>query len=360
MMRAAMRPRRLFASTGLIFALSAFAAAGCSPRGESSAPAATPPPAAQAEFAAGTKVEVQRNGKWLAATVVQPFGDRWLVTYEGWGPEWNEQVGSDRLRAVQVTYGAGDKVLVQMANRLAAAEIVMQAGPQLWRVHYDGYGMEVGEIVGPARLRRPFTAAAAKAIGDAVGVEFQGQVLAGKVLAIAAANRFVVRFPAFGPDYDQEVTADRFRPVPAETAGSSPPPALAAAGPKAPGGPGTAPGPGSASSGFAVNDQVLVSQRSGWLLATVHAASPNGTYKVHYEGAASGDDEMSGDRLLKAPQPLKGQKYQANQNVYVEWHGMFVGGKVLKESDPGTYKIRYEGLGPDADEVLPAKRLRPR
>ncbi len=328
--------------------------AGCSPRGSAEPEPAAAPTAPQAEappqFSAGSKVEVQRNSKWLPATVVQTAGDKWLVSYEGWGPEWNETVGADRIRALPVVYKPGDKVLVQMANRLAAAEIVMQATPNLWRVHYDGYGPEVGEIVGPARLRQPFSGKALHAVGDPVGVEFQGQVLGGKILQVAAADRFVVRFPTFGPDYDQEVTNDRLRPAPPEGATPAPPaPSVAVAV--------AAKGPGGA---FAVNDQVFVSQRNGWVLATVHAPGASGTWKVHYEGPIAGDDDVATDRLMKAPQPLKGQKYTANQTVYIEWHGMFVSGKVLKEADPGAYKVRYDGLGPEADEVLPAKRLRPR
>ncbi len=347
-----MRARSFLAPTTIALALLASA---CSPRGSGEPEPAAAPTAAQAEappkYTAGTKVEVQRNNKWLPGTIVQVAGDKWLVAYEGWGPEWNETVGADRLRALPVVYNKGDKVLVQMANRLAAAEIVMQATPQLWRVHYDGYGPEVGEIVGPARLKRPFTGKSPHAIGDAVGVEFQGQVLAGKVLQVAAADRFIIRFPAFGPDYDQEVTLDRVRPAPPEGATGSPPSPTVAVAVKGP-------GPAATGGAFAVNDQVFVSQRNGWVLATVHAAGANGTWKVHYEGPISGDDDVAADRLMKAPQGLKGQKYQPNQPVYIEWHGMFVGGKVLKEADPGAYKVRYDGLGPESDEVLPAKRLR--
>jgi Agenet domain len=348
-----MLARSFLAPTAL--ALTLFASA-CSPRGSGEPEPAAAPTAAQAEappkLAVGTKVEIQRNNKWLPGAVVQVTGDKWLVSYDGWGSEWNETVAAERIRALPVVYKTGDKVLVQMANRLAAAEIVMQATPTLWRVHYDGYGPEVGEIVGPARLKPPFAGKSAHAIGDAVGVEFQGQVLAGKVLQVAAADRFIVRFPAFGPDYDQEVTLDRVRPAPPEGAAAPTPTVAVAVAAK---GPGAAPAPAGT---FAVNDQVFVSQRNGWVLATVHAPGANGTWKVHYEAPISGDDDVAADRLMKAPQPLKGQKYQANQPVYIEWHGMFVGGKVLKEADPGAYKVRYDGLGPESDEVLPAKRLR--
>ncbi len=41
----------------------------------------------------------------------------------------------------------------------------------------------------------------------------------------------------------------------------------------------------------------------------------------------------------------------------VEWHGVYVPGKVLKEESKGFYRIRFDGQGPEADEAVAVKRL---
>jgi hypothetical protein len=355
-------------------ALSLFVVA-CSAR--ATEPQTPPPAAANPDFATGAKVEVQRNRQWFPATVIQPFGDRFLIHYEGFGNEWNETVGLDRIRALPGPgsardYKVGERVLVVMANRHAAAEITAQAGPTSWRVHFDGYGPDVGEVVGPDRLRRPFTGTSPHPVGSPVGVEFNGQVLGGKVLAVTAADKWIVRFPSFGPDYDQEVGPNRIRPAPGEAPAAAPPPPVAAAPspppppaptapakPEKPAPPAAAP-PITGAAPLKVGDPIFVSQRGpSYLPATITGSGP-GTWKVRYEFGAIGEDEVPHDRAVRAQPPLKGQKYTANQPVFIEWHGLYVVGKVLKEADPGHYKVRFEGHGPEADENVAVRRLRPR
>jgi len=53
-------------------------------------------------------------------------------------------------------------------------------------------------------------------------------------------------------------------------------------------------------------------------------------------------------------------KYQPNDPVFVEWHGMFAAGRVLKEAGRAEYTVRFDGMGPEADETVSVKRLRPR
>jgi hypothetical protein len=76
--------------------------------------------------------------------------------------------------------------------------------------------------------------------------------------------------------------------------------------------------------------------------------------------ASAGEEEVAGDRVSRLPAPLKGAPYAANQNVWIEWHGMYVPGRIVKEATKGQYKVRFEGQGPEMDEVVLAKRLRPR
>ncbi|MEY3775911.1 MAG: hypothetical protein RLZZ129_2691 [Verrucomicrobiota bacterium] len=62
-------------------------------------PAGAPLPAALGGLAAGSKVEVQWNGRWFPATIKSVAGSgRWRISYDGYGSQWDEEVGPDRLR----------------------------------------------------------------------------------------------------------------------------------------------------------------------------------------------------------------------------------------------------------------------
>ena len=106
-----------------------------------------------------------------------------------------------------------------------------------------------------------------------------------------------------------------------------------------------------------VGDAVVVSQRGVFFPATITAAGSGGAWKIRFEGSAT-DEEVAADRVKRASLPGKGEKLQPNQLVLIEWHGLYVPGKVLKEQDKGQYKVRFDGQGPEADEIVPVKRLR--
>jgi hypothetical protein len=51
------------------------------------------------DWKAKEEVEVEWHGSWWPAVVVEKRGgSRWLVHYEGYGDDWDEVVGSDRIR----------------------------------------------------------------------------------------------------------------------------------------------------------------------------------------------------------------------------------------------------------------------
>lgn len=369
--------------------LTAALAVGCAP--STSAPPSDPSTAAVPSFGAGdmppgTHVQVARQGQWYAAVVVQPLGEgRFLVHYDNTGNEWNEPVGPERIKPLGAStsaggpardYHPGEKVLVSYQNRLLFADVVTQVSADSWRVHYDGYGAEAGETVGPERLRRPFAGPTAHNVGSAVTVDVNGQSVAGKVLAASAADHWVVRFEAFGPQYDQDVAADRIKvaavaPPPAPTvaplpAPPKPPEAKPEAKPEKPakaekpvekpkpavvdGAPAAPPGPP------AVGESVLVTQRGAWFSATVTAVGA-GTAKVKF--ASGGEEEIPADRIVRDPGSLKGLHFQPAQLVLVDYKGVWVPGKVLRPEGK-DYKIRFDGQGPEGDEVIGPKRLRPR
>lgn len=349
---------------------------------------ATPPPQdpssaslSGAEYAPGSHVLVSRGGMWLPGTVVRPTADgRFVVSYDGYGPQYDEPVGTDRLRAVAqptANYQAGDKVLVTAQGRTLLADVVQVVSPTQFRVHYDGYGPEVAEVVAPDRIKRPFAGLSPHAAGESVFIDVNGTPLPAKVLAAVSETRWIVRFDGFNAQYDQEVSTDRFRaappppPPPPVAAPPAPPPAEVATkddkGKKGKKGkdkdqpkdaPPAAPPPVVAGPPK-VGDPVFVNQRGAWVPATISAAGANGAWKVKYD--AGGEEEVGSDRAALALGVQKNGPYTTNQPVFIEWHGMFFPAKVLKEGGAkGTYKVRYDGRGPEDDEILPKARIRPR
>jgi len=130
--------------------------------------------------AQGPDVEVLYGDVWYPASVVrQTAPDRWRIAYAGYGHEWDEVVGPERLRppgSGQPSSGgdgstappAGSK-RVRAPARLAVGTAVLVAWGGHWyaahvvgpgadaaataRISYDGYDHAWDEDVGPERLR---------------------------------------------------------------------------------------------------------------------------------------------------------------------------------------------------------------
>ena len=51
-----------------------------------------------AELPAGTPVMVNWQGEWYPATVLKSRGARYYINYDGWGANFDEWVGPDRIR----------------------------------------------------------------------------------------------------------------------------------------------------------------------------------------------------------------------------------------------------------------------
>jgi Agenet domain len=351
-------------------------ASACAP------PKAASPPENSAAFtplpdlSPGTPVLVERNGQWLPAVIMGRVGpDRVVVHYDGSDPTWDEQVGLDRLRLAPTNgpsdYRVGEKVLVTAQGRWLLAEVIQQLGPDTWRVHYDGYGVEVSENVKLDRLRRPFSGLTAHPPGEPVAVDLGGRLLGASILVPVAADRWLVRLDGFGPEYDQEVTADRLRLRP-----RAPVDATAPAQPAAPAVPASAPSPAlpnaaTPARSFQTNDDVLVAHRGVYHLAAIIGPGANGRWRVRYKSSAVGnesitsdaDEEVAADRLSRfasAEKEKKGARLALNQSVFVEYHGLFFPGRIVKIVEKGQFRIRYDNFGPEADEVIPTRRIRTR
>ncbi len=148
-------------------------------------------------------------------------------------------------------------------------------------------------------------------------MDVKGQSVAGKVLAASAADHWVVRFEAFGPQYDQEVGVDRIKvAAPLRCLPSRPPSPRrwsrrpsprptssrrSRASPRRPPSPSRPPSkarPRRRAGPPAVGEAVLVSLRGAWFSAAVTALGA-GTAKVKF--AAGGEEEVAADRILRDP-----------------------------------------------------------
>jgi hypothetical protein len=194
-----------------------------------------------------------------------------------------------------------------------------------------------------------------------------------KVIAAVAADKWLVRFDGAGPQYDQVIGADRIKetpapavtmpviaPQPSATADAGKPPEKngkdkpGKAPAKTPDATPAAPAP------LKAGDAVLVLIRAVYYPAKiVSAGAAAGSWKVRVDGAAA-DEEATSDHVVRMNDPLKGVKYNPNQAVFVEWHGVYGPAKVVQAAGGGAYKVRAEGKGAESDEVVPATRMRPR
>jgi hypothetical protein len=332
-------------------------------------PPSVPPSSADSrrpDLSPGSPILVRRGALWIPARVVGPAGpERLVVQYEGYGPEWNEPVSFDRIKArppesLARDYRIGERVLVLAAsNKLFVAEIVQQIAADRWRVHYDGYGPEVAEDVGPDRLRRPHTGPSSLAIGQAVGVRTGTSVLPAKVAAIVAPDRWIVRFAGMGPESDQEVGPDRVVAPPA-TAGMGSERYVDPLGSPQEAAP--PPPPPSSDRPIAPGDEVFVSHRGAYHSAIVIAAGTDGMIRVRYAtpGDGAAEESVPAARVRAAPSAgSNAAPFQPDQKVFIEWHGMFFPGRIVRAAGKGMYRVRFDAVGPEADEVVPARRLRP-
>jgi hypothetical protein len=102
---------------------------------------------------AGRRVEAQWQGKWWPAYVLQVSSGKTQVHYAGFGAEWDEWLGPDRVRAYKPRQlAAGTPIEVDWQDKWWPAKVV-DSGLGLHLINYDGFGKEWDEWVGPRRIR---------------------------------------------------------------------------------------------------------------------------------------------------------------------------------------------------------------
>jgi hypothetical protein len=118
--------------------------------------------ASAATCAVGDKAHVLWKGTWYPASVLKAKGTECFIHYDGYGSNWDEWVGPDRIRVTSSgaptptmasAFGEGDAVSVLWKGTWYPAHVLKVQGGGRYRIHYDGYDNSWDENVGPSRIR---------------------------------------------------------------------------------------------------------------------------------------------------------------------------------------------------------------
>ena len=104
----------------------------------------------------GERVEIFWKEQWYRGWILEKGNDKKKVKvrYAGFGPEWDEWVGPERWRPYKtLTLAAKTPVKVQWNKEWYKATI-LRSWEGLHLVHYVGFGPEWDEWVGPERIRK--------------------------------------------------------------------------------------------------------------------------------------------------------------------------------------------------------------
>jgi len=109
---------------------------------------------------AGDTAQVLWKGTWYPATVLKAKGTECFIHYSGYGSNWDEWVGPDRIKVAGASapvaasaFGNGDAANVLWKGTWYPAHVIGVLGGGRYRIHYDGYDSSWDENVGPSRIR---------------------------------------------------------------------------------------------------------------------------------------------------------------------------------------------------------------
>lgn len=165
--------------------------------------------------AESAKIEVLWNGHWYPATVVKREGNRTLIKYDGYSDQWNEWVGAERIRGLNAKPDGGlvvgGAVEVLWGGRWWPGKL-LRFENNLYHISYDEYGPEWNESVGADRIRPLQSPAAGNrfAVGASVDIEWHGTWYPGQVLK-SEDNRWFIAYDGYGEHWHEWVGPDRIR-----------------------------------------------------------------------------------------------------------------------------------------------------
>ena len=130
---------------------------------------------------------------------------------------------------------------------------------------------------------------------------------------------------------------------------------------------------------YAVGDHVMVQWEEGIYPAVIKEAPGPAKFKVHYDGYSDiWDEQIHRDRIkgivdgtvvapappakvrAKALQAAQSNRYKLNDRVRVEWHGQIYPATITGIVGQEQYRVRYEGYGPEWDEIVGLSRIQPK
>ena len=100
-------------------------------------------------YSVGEHVQINWNGNYYPGTILKKDGDKFYVTYDGYGAEYNENVTKDRLKklepltkesaaeAMKQTFVQGERVMISWQGNYYPGEIISVEGNSYY-VSYDG------------------------------------------------------------------------------------------------------------------------------------------------------------------------------------------------------------------------------
>jgi hypothetical protein len=109
------------------------------------------------DYRQGERVLVTSQARLLVGDIVQQVAaDSWRVHYDGYGAEGAENVTSDRLRRTYMgpsAHAVGESVLVEYNGQLNPARVLAASATDRWVVRFEGAGPQYDQDVGVDKIR---------------------------------------------------------------------------------------------------------------------------------------------------------------------------------------------------------------
>jgi hypothetical protein len=172
--------------------------------------------AQSAQCTVGNGVEVLWNGSWYPATVEQTPNatGQCQIGYDGWSDTWDEWIPSDRMRPRSTgPCAVGKGIEVEWQGSWYPA--VIEAGPNgsgQCQIGYVGYGDEWDEWVGAERMRAQPAPGALCAVGLTIEVLWNASWYPAVVeQGMNATGQCQIGYVGYGDEWDEWVGPERMR-----------------------------------------------------------------------------------------------------------------------------------------------------
>ena len=117
--------------------------------------------AAEAEYKAGDAVQVEMNGRWLGAKVLEKKTGKYLVRFDGLDAAFDELVPVAKLRVPVARFKVGDTVDAEIGTKWLKAK-VLEVKPSEFKVHFEALDTAFDDWIPAARIREPGSGAVAQ------------------------------------------------------------------------------------------------------------------------------------------------------------------------------------------------------